>query len=1031
MSIKRTQKITSRQATLAKSRRTRATATGVASGLTAQSVASWLTLQKITLAQPGVCTEQEMFYRHDGEIFVSALNGQILMEPGAAVRFSTAFNLLSLEALDRTCRLGRLAFALRGVGRVEVLVSQGLAGRSGQQLLSDIVTLNPAREVVIDLEAGGLDRREGALWIELRAVGGEEGARLDSGRFLTDCVPDAGLRLAICFASAKDEERTDHKLDHVLGWAVEQSDRVSVFSCSPTAKSAPGLIVLPEQDTRQAALAAMLTEAKTRAFTHVLMISADTTIGLETLDRTLACLSILRDPPTAIGAGSLDVADASRLDNNGLVRNAEGRLSPLTAQSDISELSNALDAGFDAVSGAGSALIVPQSTFLAFALSSLGNDPAAALTHDRFGFEDLTCVNEGALPVHQLPGLLIRRDTFGRKITGLMTLQNLIFPEQGICTETNMYFHADEGVVFDECSASITVESGGTAFFDTYFNAFSIGKWHQDCALNGLWLGITGRGRAEIKVFHAIPERSWEVLATTVVNLSKVNPSLVNLSHYAENATRGVIFFEVRALSTGVAITGARFLTEAEPDPRHRLALSITTFKREAQVENTARRLALYFERAEFAAHMDCFIVDNGNSANIIAHPKIRRIANANLGGAGGFTRGLLEAEAAGYSHVLFMDDDASIPMEALHRTFAFLTLARDPKAAVAGAMINSTDKWRMWENGATFDRRCYPLFSGTDLRERNAVFQMENESAISRSSKMYGGWWFFAFPVAQVTHHPFPFFVRGDDVNFSLGNDFAITTLNGVVSFAEDFTDKESPLTWYLDLRSHMVHHLTLDKMEVGRFKLARIGLAFVGRNMAKFQYETIEAVLKAWEDVLKGPDFFTGNADASAQRAAIKALTRQEAWKPAADLNLKPKAGFLEGQMRLRRMFYPLSLNGHFLPFYSLWGSKRVIPAAQRGHLDAMWGASQLTFLNSARDKGYVTKRSNLKALKLMVRMTGLWLRTVLGYDALRALYHKRYPQITTPDYWRGALSMQPADAKAVPPKVAPVETDPAKVA
>ena len=993
-------------------------------------MASWLTLQKITLAQPGICTEIGMFYRAKGQIYVSALGGQILIEPRAALRFSTAFNMLGLEALDRTCRLGRLAVALRGAGQVEVIILQGLAGRSWQQLVSDIVTLTPARDVVIELDAARLDRREGAIWIELRAIG-EDGARFDSGRFLTDSLPDPDLRLAVCYSRTVEAGRQDHKLDQLVVWAAGQQTPVSVLTCGPM-DMVPGLVALPAQASRKAAFAAMLTEAKARAFTHVLMVSDDTSIGLETLDRTLACLSVLRDPSLALGAGTLDASEVWQLENNGLTRNAEGKLSPLSALFNLTDIDNVLEAGYDAIADAGSALVVPQSTFLAFALSALGDDPATVLTGDRFDFGEVTIVNEGKLVVNQMPGLLIRRDTFGRKITGLMTLQNLIFPEQGICTEANMYFHANGAVVYDERSSSITVENGSTVFFDTYFNALSIGKWHENCALNGLWLGVSGRGRVEIKVFHAIPDRSWELLATNVANLSKGNQTLIDLSHYAENATRGVIYFEMRALSNGVAISSAGFLTEAAPDPTCRLALSITTFKREAQVENTARRLALYFGRAEFADHMDCFIVDNGNSARIAANPKIRRITNANLGGAGGFTRGLLEAEAAGYSHVLFMDDDASIPMEALHRTYAFLTLAKDPKAAVAGAMINSTDKWRMWENGATFDRKCYPLFSGTDLRERTSVFQMENESALSRSSKMYGGWWFFAFPVAQVKHHPFPFFVRGDDVNFSLSNEFAITTLNGVVSFAEDFTDKESPLTWYLDLRSHMVHHLTLDKMEVGRFQLAQIGVSFFKRNIVKFQYETIEAVLKAWSDVLKGPDFFTGNADASAQRAALKALTKQEAWKPVADLGIRSAPGLVKPSTRLQRIVFPLTLNGHFLPFYGLWGAKRVIPAVQRGRLDPVWGASQLTYMTSTRDKGYVTRRSNLTAARQLLRLAGLWLRTVFGYNALRALYHKRYPQITTPDFWRGALSITPGEAKKTGEvKPAPVQVTSSKVA
>lgn len=977
-------------------------------------VSSWMTLQKIILAEPGVCTETEMFYEAEGEIFVSALNGQMRIEPGASVLFSTAFNMLGLEALDHTCRLDRLAFALRGEGQVEVIIQQGLAGRSAQRLLSDIVTLDPHRDVVLNLENSGLIRREGAIWVELRTVGPVEGVRIDSGRFLTDSAPDPAIRLALCCPPQHGAEGTaQRKFDRLVQWAAAQNGKAAVLTCGEASLASSALITLPAQESQELSYAALLTEAKARGFTHVLLISSDTIIGPEVLDRTLAVLSLLRDHALAVGAGALDASEAWQLADNGLVRNAEGKLTALSAHFDLRIVANALDAGYEAMSDSASGLIVPQSTFLAFALAALGDDPAQALTADRLGLDDLICVAEGALQVQQLPGLLIRRDTFGRKVMGLLTLQNVIFPEQGICTEGKMFFHGTEAVVYDERGPCITVEDEATVYFDTYFNALSIGKWHENCALNGLWLGISGRGRVEVKVFHAIPDRSWELLATSVANLSKGHESLIDLSHYGSNATRGVIYFEMRALSKGVALTSGRFLTEAAVDPSRRLALSITTFKREAQVENTARRLAHYFDRAEFAAQMDCLIVDNGDSAQILSHPKIRRIPNANLGGAGGFTRGLLEAEALGYSHVLFMDDDAAIPMEALHRTYAFLTLAKDPRAAVAGAMINNTDKWRMWENGAVFDRKCFPRFTGTDLRQRDEVFKMENESAISRSSKMYGGWWFFAFPVGQVTHHPFPFFVRGDDVNFSLANDFAITTLNGVVSFADDFIDKESPLTWYLDLRSHMVHHLTLDKMEVGRIKLAGIGLSFFKRNIVKFQYETIEAVFKAWEDVLKGPDFFTANADASAPRAAVKALTKVESWKPAADLDLTPKPGVLERQKALRRRFYPLSLNGHFLPFFGIWGGRRVILAQSRGHLDAVWGAVQLTFLNSTRDKGYVTRRSNVKAAAQMIRLVRLWLRTVIGYNALRALYRQRYPQITTPDYWRSALTMPAAEA------------------
>ncbi len=592
-----------------------------------------------------------------------------------------------------------------------------------------------------------------------------------------------------------------------------------------------------------------------------------------------------------------------------------------------------------------------------------------------------------------------------------MTLQNLIFPEKGLCLEPQLYLTGSGQVCHDRDLGAYRLSQDTSANFDTYFNALSIAKWHLSCDLQGLWLGLTGQGRVEVTVLHALSEFYHDVLVITALDLGSEDEVHLNLSHYSHSTALGLITFQIRALGPDVQLRAARYFTQSKPNPSQSLAIVITTFRREAQVKATAQRLAQYLDRAEFGAQMDCFIIDNGNSAQIDPHPKIHRLANPNLGGAGGFARGLLQATQQGFSHVLFMDDDAASPTEALHRTFAFLALAKDDRAAIAGALIHTTQRALMAENGAVFNHKCRPQFRGTDLRHFSALFHMEQKSALARPPKFYGGWWFFAFPVAHARTYPFPFFVRGDDVNFSLANDFAITTLNGVVAFGESFVDKETPLTWYLDLRSHMVHHLALPKMATSRLGLIAIPLAFVRRNIVKFQYETIEAVLLAWGDVLKGPDYFATHPDAAPARAAIKVLTKAEVWQPLINFDLDQREGFLGTHKIARRLFYPFSLNGHGLPFFGRWGAKRVIPAAQRGFSDAVWGAVQLTFLNVAGDKAYVTRCNTPRAAWLLVRVLGLSLRTLVQHGRLRALYRRRFPQIATPDYWRKALGLPPS--------------------
>ena len=585
----------------------------------------------------------------------------------------------------------------------------------------------------------------------------------------------------------------------------------------------------------------------------------------------------------------------------------------------------------------------------------------------------------------------------------MITLQNIVFPEQTICTEQDLYFHLHEDANFRGSDNSIHLRKGGRIHFDTYFNSLSIGKWHQNCQLDGLFLSLHGQGKFELKVFQAIPDRSWEVICIDLIELNEDTPHLADLSHYALNADTGLIYFELRALGRAVFTKGA-FQTATQLEAWPKLAISITTFKREAAVEYTVGRLNNFLQSSEYKDNIGVIVVDNGQSAKVEETENLVYIPNDNLGGAGGFARGLQESEKRGFSHVLFTDDDAAFPLESLHRTYSYLALAKDSRATVAGAMINNTHKWQMWENGAFYDRKCMPQFSGLDLRNRDAVLHLEFESAKMNDPTLYGGWWFFAFPVEHAQYHPYPFFVRGDDVSFSIANDFQIMFLNGVVSFQDGFTEKESPMTWYLDLRSHMAHHLSLESMEVGSTQVAKIAIWFLLRNFVKFQYETMETCLLAWEDVMKGPQFFLDNKDMAERRALIKEIVVNEVWKPITPSKLNEKVTFDPHKRWLSRKLYRIGLNGHLIPFYRSWANKIVVPAHDRGNLHICWGTCEITYLTTDRTKGYTTRIEPLRGLRLMFRAARYFFKFRAMYPELRDEYRDSYAKIASKEYWQG---------------------------
>lgn len=461
-------------------------------------------------------------------------------------------------------------------------------------------------------------------------------------------------------------------------------------------------------------------------------------------------------------------------------------------------------------------------------------------------------------------------------------LQHFVLPDPHVSTDDRLFYNCFGPAGVSDKEGVFCLNRNASIHFNTYYNAFSLGKWRRHTKLSSLRLCVNVKGKLKLELRHKASVSSSEndLIVSKLVDFDEPTEVILDAAPVFSKDLLGLLWLEVSGLQDGCEISDARFETDKVPHDWPKLLMSITTFRREAAVEKTVQRIEQYLENAPCREHIRLLVVDNGDSAEIKGSVFTRCIPNANLGGAGGFSRGLIEAEATGFTHVLFMDDDANIHMESLHRTYMLLALCEDPNLSVAGALVTEREPWRLWENGAHFDGICKAQYHALDLRDPLKVARMEIETTRPAPSNFYGGWWFFAFPVAVVERYPFPFFVRGDDVNFSLSNPFTMTTLNGVTSQAEDFTDKESPLNWYLDLRSHMVHHLTVPELERGALRLARTPINFILRNLIRFQYRTIEAVFLAWEDVMRGPEFFVQHADMAQRRADIKDIGLGEVW-------------------------------------------------------------------------------------------------------------------------------------------------------
>lgn len=586
-------------------------------------------------------------------------------------------------------------------------------------------------------------------------------------------------------------------------------------------------------------------------------------------------------------------------------------------------------------------------------------------------------------------------------------LQSLLLPEAGLSTDRDLYVNLKGGAALSVRDQELRFAAGGGADFGTAANLFNIGKWYKYCGLEDLSLELLGEGEFELVVMHAYPDHSWTRLINEVIilNPGQHHSFAVECQNLFQN--RGIVFFRLRALGPGI-LRKANWRTAQAPRRAPQLMLAITTFQREAAVRETVDRFEAFMARSPLAKNFHLTVVDNGQSADITASDHVTPVPNENLGGSGGFARGLLAAQERGFSHCLFMDDDAAIHMQALERTCMFLAYTENDDVAVCGALTNAQHRWKMWENGARFHQLCHPQFHGLDLRSIKAIADMEFASTAEKPSDYYGGWWFFAFPVNHVRYMPFPFFVRGDDISFSLMNSFRTVPLPGVICFQdEDFSSKESPQTLYLDLRSHVAHHLVAPQLDIGRKAMMKIIAWFFVRSFLTCHYETLSAVNLSLRDAITGPVFFRENADMSVRREDIKARMETELWQPLDGEPPAEKRRFNPDRL-LDRTLMKITLNGHLLPFFSHFGNHITLPAALRGARRPIWGASKITYVSTDGKLFYTVSHDKSRAW----REAWIYLKTCrhfwTDYQKIKNRWRAEYAALTTTEFWEAKLKL-----------------------
>ena len=412
----------------------------------------------------------------------------------------------------------------------------------------------------------------------------------------------------------------------------------------------------------------------------------------------------------------------------------------------------------------------------------------------------------------------------------------------------NLYYEGGELT-----EGAIYIKAGESVNFCTFFSALDAQLLLERTSVKKVTLNLFYDGEAEVEINRYLPAASSPkngALRHTNYIIAKY-VSADGFSADVDMAGGGIVGFRVHAKKDVYFYGGAWECDDRYIQREVRLSVIMCTYKREKEVlDNAAKLSELCIELPDISAH----IVDNGNTLKLIdMPPRVNLISNKNLGGSGGFSRGMIEAIKRDDTHFLLMDDDIVLEPDSVRRVYNLLSLLRAEasESGIGGAMMTFDNPCIVYENGA----KC----GAVKIKHVKENITVDNAGGLlwcrADCNADYAGWWFYAGTVDMLLKKglSLPLFVKTDDVEFGIRNkkDHPTIFTIGVGVWHKSFGKETPPPIEYYANRNFLIIKGVQKKSTAAFWRANLALLKFLGNK------DTFAYVEKAIDDYLKGPEY------------------------------------------------------------------------------------------------------------------------------------------------------------------------------
>lgn len=582
--------------------------------------------------------------------------------------------------------------------------------------------------------------------------------------------------------------------------------------------------------------------------------------------------------------------------------------------------------------------------------------------------------------------------------------------------------HSNKKYCFDVQESRYDIPAHELLELDTYYNYLSVAKWKKYTCVQSFQLNLLMEGEFSIELF-AIYKTSkypnFQSLAEYKYSLLEKDWIIIDIPE----TDAPIIAFRISTFTNTFFYEGYYSALVDEHDLRTvNISLVSTTFKKEKFILKNIEKLKakLLNPCSELYQHVFVHIVDNGRTLNFkkLNQEYLKVYQNPNVGGSGGFSRGMLEALKMDVpqTHVLLMDDDIILEPESIIRTYHLLRMLKQEyqNYFISGAMFDYDAREYQYEDVGFVhveDASYGPAKPLLDMRWTTNI--LENECLEhSLHENTYAGWWYCCIPVSQIKENglPLPLFVRGDDVEFSLRNHAEFITLNGVCVWHVGFAGKfNASMELYQVHRNSLIIQSTSQICQEIDF-IKRIKIMF-WKEITRFAYNNAEQLLDAINDYLKGPDFLF---ESNGEKILKEHTKKNDKLFPLSDLKKEIKIPDEDpyGHVKLNfisKMLYVFTINGHLLPNFFL--KNRAASIAYDWHFvpGKNFLRKKLIAINPEDKTGCIRTINRKKAFHLIKKYFETMSKYKKEKDKVTKKFQEYYSIFISETFWKQYLNIK----------------------